>query len=519
MRADKVIKSFNSGLRQFKWSPIIKDSSRGVLAYLPKHTSAETNARLLTKIPKLSHVLGVESNLRGVDLSNRAFRKVNLQGANLTDANLSGTFIKHGNLTGAHLNRANLANVEFGRVNLTGADLRYANLTGAELMWASLERAKLKQANLEGADFLQANLTGAKLNRANLGRASLKQANLEGADLRKAELAGADLTEASLKQTNLTGANLGRASLKQANLEGANLRKAELAGADLTETSLKQANLTGANFTGAYFNHTNLQQAKFNGADLTNATIQDSILEGTSFKNAKLHNTAWMGNTLNSVVWDGSNISGARAILNQGSLPSGVHLLPDLFGYRRRTYPPLTTAEETQELNRLAALAREAGIPTLIKHGLENSTDGVTIQLNTHHTTHLDPLAVKLLMLHEQGHKELDNIGYKPVSDANFAREVVGFMTPDANTLRTNHNSEYDADAYAARRAVQLGYPPSQILQAYRRLRQSYYDNPRRGRTLSTAISPTHPSHRDRHWAIVNTLRNLKSQQRASKTS
>lgn len=132
----------------------------------------------------------------------------------------------------------NLKGINLVGMDLTGANLAKANLIKANLTKVNLIRANLIGANLIGANLTEANLTGADLTEANLTEADLKHVILLRGDLKKAVLIDANLECAKLmwmilESTNLTGTNLTRA-----NLTGVKFKEADLSRAKFKETIL-----------------------------------------------------------------------------------------------------------------------------------------------------------------------------------------------------------------------------------------------------------------------------------------
>jgi uncharacterized protein YjbI with pentapeptide repeats len=121
----------------------------------------------------LALTIGLQRDLRGIDLRERDLR---------------GFFMAKKDLREVQLLGARLENVVFWAANLSKADLRGARLNGAMLEDARLEGAWLTRADLRGAS-----LRGAQLERADLSGADLRGAKLESANLREAALGGATL--------------------------------------------------------------------------------------------------------------------------------------------------------------------------------------------------------------------------------------------------------------------------------------------------------------------------------------
>ena len=97
--------------------------------------------------------------------------------------------------------------------NLSGFFLVRKQLQGAQLSGARLNEAVLTGSNLTGAAFVDARLRAAVLDDARLVEAVLSRADLQGAYLRGTTLRGADLSAADLRGADLTGATLRDAAL------------------------------------------------------------------------------------------------------------------------------------------------------------------------------------------------------------------------------------------------------------------------------------------------------------------
>jgi hypothetical protein len=124
--------------------------------------------------------------------------------------------------------------------DLRDVDLNNAYLRGVDLSFSDLIGANLIDVNLIGADlfyakFVNANLGGAKLNEASLVGTDLRGADLGGVDLSSANLHSANLHSANLGATDLTGVNLSHAILIGVNFTRAELGFTTFAANDLSE--------------------------------------------------------------------------------------------------------------------------------------------------------------------------------------------------------------------------------------------------------------------------------------------
>jgi uncharacterized protein YjbI with pentapeptide repeats len=182
----------------------------------------------------------VDSQYRGVDLSNADLHGFDLSRANLNRANLNR----------ANLNSAQLLMADLRGTSLVRADLGGANLTAAWLNSASLRRANLQQARLDGAHLERADMREVDLSQANLFTAKLDRANLHESNLNEASLIEAQLRMADVSHAKLRGANLYGADLQSTNFSGSDLSDAQLSLTKLVRTNLDGANLSGCGVYG-----------------------------------------------------------------------------------------------------------------------------------------------------------------------------------------------------------------------------------------------------------------------------
>jgi uncharacterized protein YjbI with pentapeptide repeats len=106
-----------------------------------------------------------------------------------------------------------LRDIDLHGRDLSGFILARKRLNRANLSWARLDKAFLAGSNLSGASLDGAHLHGAFLDDAKLVGTTLTRADLRGAYLRGAGLQGADLSGADLRGTELTDAMLRGAAL------------------------------------------------------------------------------------------------------------------------------------------------------------------------------------------------------------------------------------------------------------------------------------------------------------------
>jgi len=137
---------------------------------------------------------------------------------------------------------------ELRGIDLHGKDLGDFNLAGRNLSGADLEGARLGGATLVGAKLIGANLTDADLSSADIKGADLSGADLSGADLRDVEASLAHFNQARMVDVDLSGAELSGAKMRGVCLAGGSLVDASLPDAHLEEAALTDVDLEGAEF-------------------------------------------------------------------------------------------------------------------------------------------------------------------------------------------------------------------------------------------------------------------------------
>lgn len=156
------------------------------LAQRRRESRAEDDRRSETERSDMLLFLGLERDLRLVDLSDR-----DLSWFSLRKRDLSGARLRRTCLFRANLERCDLTCVEFDDADLTNVFLADAIGPGAIFKRANLDYGHLQRIDLQGA---------------NLWGASIREAKLEGADLSCADLRAVDLRGSSLDRANLEGA-------------------------------------------------------------------------------------------------------------------------------------------------------------------------------------------------------------------------------------------------------------------------------------------------------------------------
>lgn len=207
-------------------------------------------------------ILGVPTDLAGLNaagavLSGRSFQNCNLDGANFAQATLDGTDFTGASLNNAVFNGANMTGAVFTKAKLNDASFVGAALGGvsqdqaAEFSFAYVSNCDFSQANLFGVSFAGASLVGgnklsgsANLQETDFSNAYMANADLTGAVLQGAKFDGAFMVECILVNVDLSPtrdgsvpSSLTSACLQDADFQGANLAGANLSNAAITDVA------------------------------------------------------------------------------------------------------------------------------------------------------------------------------------------------------------------------------------------------------------------------------------------
>lgn len=318
---------------------------------------------------------------RGMDLTGADLHGLDLRGADFTGAWLESADLRQANLSGANFSYAVLAHAELSGAIAIGTNFEGANLGASRLDGCVLDDADLRTAVLE-----RCQLEGARGARAQLGGTSLLEAAWGRCDWSEAQAGGQVFYRADLRTVAFTGATLAGASFVECDLRGVDLRGADLAGANFVDCPLQGARWTQAraagvvvtpacDMTGADLGHADLAHANFGGVALADASFAGAVADGANFTGARMPGSDWRlasarGALLRKAVLRGARMSGAdlrdamlqhadlrgadlrRSNLFQADL-SRVRLdgdvrLDDALLTRTRTWPRLSAAEQAQ---------------------------------------------------------------------------------------------------------------------------------------------------------------------------
>jgi len=237
------------------------------------------------------------TNIRGLNFSERKLEGANFQGANLKNVNF-----RYAELSGSSFQGASLENVEFSKANLTDVNFQEADFKErTNFLDANLLRTHFKggkglvstmfleslgskaPVNWVFAIFSDEMLTklelpldhSYKVREKNLQAYDLRNATFENVDLKQFDFRSANLENASFSNVDLSGANLRKVNLKNVYMLNVNFQGADLQGADLEKARLGKV----------YFTSVDLRNVNFKGARFNESRIIDGHLDGANFEN------------------------------------------------------------------------------------------------------------------------------------------------------------------------------------------------------------------------------------------
>jgi uncharacterized protein YjbI with pentapeptide repeats len=291
--------------------------------------------------------VGLQSSLRGIDLSGQDLSQFILRGKDLSEAVLENASLRGADLTDAVLRCANLKGADLHDARLQGADLR-----GADLRYTNLRRARFYRANCRGGWF-----NGSDLREAWLQDASF--AHLSDNDIVQLYRAGLRLHEKSFAEL-LTVSPDRLAEYRPTRFTGADLSEARLLGADFSSAQLDNASLWGARLHGwqypepdpgswreirergwraltgkstYYYLWSRSEGANLQGANLTGTDLRWAALGGVNLRDADLTDARLGGARLDDVV-----------VNDNTKLPSKFNLLTLHASLQRHTLAERTDA-------------------------------------------------------------------------------------------------------------------------------------------------------------------------------
>jgi uncharacterized protein YjbI with pentapeptide repeats len=294
----------------------------------------------------------LQSNGRGIDLTNAALvdadlSSLNLRGATLSRATLHGACLDLADLSGASLICPGMEKTSLRGSTLSGAylhalaaqvcDFTRADLssvldaTGSLLHGCQLVETVLDRSSLAGATFYQCDLRGSSWRNATLQGATFNECLLDGACFDTTNLDQVTMTKCRLDGVRFDGATghgltiqrptaAGRVRLDGAQLPSLRLlnirgtgwsaRGAHLRDIDIVDCHLARAALTGANVAGGRFLRSDLAEANFNDASLVGAMISSSSLVGARLDGAQAENATIIESALEGASLEGIHARG-----------------------------------------------------------------------------------------------------------------------------------------------------------------------------------------------------------------
>ena len=268
-------------------------------------------------------------DLRGADFTGALLESSSFAGSDLTGATFDRAVVARADFTGAVAREASFREANLGAAVLHGCDLTGARFVDATLSYASLRDAVCQRARfekvfffevaLDGADFTDAVAPDLLLHESDLSRACFARADLSGATLLKARGAGvrftgakltrAALVECALDDADLTdvdaenlrvvmGTSLRRARLVGARLDSATMRDTALEGADFSRAQGRSLDLSEARLARAKFYQAKMREARFVRADLTDAVMMSLDAIDALFQSADITRVDFTGANL-----------------------------------------------------------------------------------------------------------------------------------------------------------------------------------------------------------------------------
>jgi uncharacterized protein YjbI with pentapeptide repeats len=289
-----------------------------ILVIFSLFVASETFAQSSTQ--NLS-MMAMTNACKGCDLSNSQ-----LVGVDFSDKNL-----KNANFTGSVADTANFSGAELEKVFLTGGSFKSANFDGAKITVTETDRtvrlsggsdgiyqtkidfrsATFKNAHVDitvyESVFDGANFSGAKrvsINGGNCSFLSPKFNNLNRwhgnpSSFRNISIVGIN-KYLDIYENNFCsfGGNVSNAKFDNSNFDGDALMfkgflviNGDLTGSSFRDASLQWSAFTNSNLTGADFTNANLTDANFEGANLTSVNFTGANLDGANLAGAILCET------------------------------------------------------------------------------------------------------------------------------------------------------------------------------------------------------------------------------------
>lgn len=286
----------------------------------------------------------VERHARGLSLSTKNMRGLDLSGLDLRGADLRKANLQAANLSGANLENADLRKAIAGEADMTGASLRGANLSmgiflkakfpGADMGHANLSQAMMSEADLTGADLTGATivktlLEKAKLVKVHAAEAKASQIYCLSADISGADFSRADLTRAVFLKSNITEANFSRSTLREAAFLESKGEKIDFSGADMHNSRILQGSvMTGSNFTNTKADRASWMKSDLSGSDFRGSTIERGLLQECDLSGSNLSGIMAKQARLTKSNMSDSDLKGIN--LFQGSLRKSKLVRTDL---------------------------------------------------------------------------------------------------------------------------------------------------------------------------------------------
>lgn len=236
---------------------------------------------------------------RGMDLTGADFHGLDLSGADFTGAWMESADLRQANLSGAKLSYAVLAHADLSGAIAIGACFEAANLGGSRLEGCVMDDADLRSAILE-----RSRLAGSRGARAKLGGTSILGASWAACDWSEASASGQLFHRADLRHVVLAGAVLSGANFVECDLRAADLRGTDLAGATFVDCRMQGVRWTKAraagvvvtpkcDMSGADLAHAVIARGNFGEVALDGASLVAAVADGANFTSARMVGSDW----------------------------------------------------------------------------------------------------------------------------------------------------------------------------------------------------------------------------------
>ncbi len=212
------------------------------------------------------------SSVAGLDLSNRNFKHIELEGCILINANLEDSDMQFANMQGSVFFGSNV-----NQCNFSHSDLSYSNLTNIS------GSGIFDFCDLISVDFSMANLKYSKFRYSECSHSTFDSTKLHGTNMTGANLGNTAILNSSFKYATMIGvsfwqANIVKSISESGNFVGCSFKHANIVDCDFIDSSFDGANFESSSITNSVFN-----TASFNGSIFRFSNIDSTLFTDSSF--------------------------------------------------------------------------------------------------------------------------------------------------------------------------------------------------------------------------------------------